>query len=115
MTKAGFYMGNPYSQLLKHYQYHGLNRACPKPPDPEPFDDVDVPLPSDEAYFVFTNEAISATQLEAILEGELVALGQDSHFLLKGFKYWVDGESDYKIAFELGEFVSETYQLVIDY
>lgn len=113
--KTGFYFSDPRKQLNKNYRYHGMNYQCVKPPKPGPFDEVETPIPSDEAYFVFTVRCVSATQTSAILEGELVALGTGSYFVLKGFKYWPEGEEEYKIAFEMGEFTSQIYQLEIKY
>lgn len=109
MTKAGFYMGNPYSQLNKHYPYHGINRKCPKPPDPDPF--FEIPVASEPGWFVFTLGYNSLTQESVILEGELQVTGE-ALFVMRAFEYGPVDDDWYLIVYEMGTFGDCLYQLL---
>lgn len=114
MTKTGYFYGYPYIPANKNFSYHGIILPCNKIPEIAPFDEKDTPLPSDEAYFVFTTRVVSCTYQSALLEGELVAMGPGSFFKLKGFLYYPEGSEEYLISFELGEFTSQFYQQEAD-
>ena len=113
MTKVGFYMGNPYSQLLKHYQYHGINRACPKPPDPAPF--FENPIDEGPDYAVKTLEAINISKDSATLTGLLFVSAGSDPVIMIGFEYRPKGEDWYKITYEIGSFMSCEYEQEMSY
>jgi hypothetical protein len=110
MTKAGFYLGDPYAPLNKHYPYHGINRKCPKPPAPDPF--YDIPVASEPGWFVFTLGHSFLTQGSVILEGELQATGE-AQFIMCGFEYGPADGSWYLIVWEMGTFTDYHYFLTI--
>ena len=108
MTKAGFYLGDPYAPLNKHYPYHGINRKCPKPPDPDPF--YDIPVASEPGWFAFTIGYHGKTKSSIIFDGELQVTG-DASFIMRGFEYGpVDGDW-YLIVYEIGNFTDCFYSL----
>lgn len=110
--KVIFTYSDPYQQVNKNFRYHGINTKCQKPADPSGFDDVEVPY-SDEAYFVFTENAIVSESNIVQMFGEHQALGAGSYFILRGFLYGVKDEEEYKIVYEMGEFGTDHYNLSV--
>jgi hypothetical protein len=112
MTKTCFYYGDPYKQVNKNFRYHGINSKCVKPPKPEPIEYIDIP---EVLYAVETVTAKNITNTSATLEGLMWVHAGSPPAILKGFEYWPDGADYYLIVYEIGSFLSQSYELQIVY
>jgi hypothetical protein len=110
MTKAGFYLGDPYAPLNKHYPYHGINRKCPKPPDPDPF--YEVPVADESGWFVYTVDCTNIKTNLYLLDGSHAVDGS-AVFIMRGFEYRPVGADWYLIVYEVGTFTTDIFSLNI--